>query len=126
MDVSMQKNLSILNAQLDQLISEFIVEQLQGPDNDKGPKYMSGVISVLEELHVRTIVVTTMAFMQARNEGAATISGPLIKQFVSDCETDFTGNLRVNLMEALKNAGIHDDIFDVNAELRRELLNDNS
>ena len=118
----MPKAISILHEQIDQLIAEFVVENIR--DNDSGgPKAMSGVISVLEEHHVRTIIVTVLAFMQARQDGASTISAHLIKQFVKDCETDFTGNLRVNLMEAIKSHGLVDDIFDANADLRRELLN---
>ena len=120
----MSKALSILHEQIDQLISEFVVENIR--DNDTGgPKAMSGVISVLEEHHVRTIIVTVLAFMQARSDGASTISSHLIRQFVTDCEEDFTGNLRTNLQEAIKKHGLTDDIFDVNAELRREILDDN-
>ena len=119
------KNVNTLHEQMDTQLSEFIVKQLHGPDNDTGPKLMSDLINILEELHARTIIVTTMSFMQAR-AGGSSFKAETIRQFVTDCEEDFCGNLRTNLLQAIKKAGITDDIFDVNAELRREILNDNA
>ena len=110
------KKLEALKHALETTIRSALLEIMH---EETAPQVMCDVITVLEQLHGRSIIIAAMALI-ASSEGSPETDRE-IRKFVADCEEDFVGNLRESLPFNLKENGLR-NIYDPNQALREAIL----